>query len=131
MSPLRWLQLLAFSEFLSALCLPGAYTFPFRTLDAVNKFTLSSIFGDVISISLIAVPTITLVALLKGKKIGLWGLYLSPLLLFAFGLGAIPLLANLAPVGTERTFMAALLNISAFIAAIYFGRKVNWEAVNA
>lgn len=131
MSAIRWLQLLAVSQLISALTLPGAYTFPFRTLDAVNKLSPTSLLGYALSISLVVVPALSVFALLRQRKFGLWGLYFSPFLLLTFGLSAVPFLALIAPTGIERTIVAAIINAVALLGAIVLGRRAIWRPANA
>lgn len=117
--PLRLAQLLALSELVSALLLPGAYTFPFRYgLRADNWYEPALLLGNALGLLFVVVPAVTLVGLLRGRLLALWGLYLSPLLSFFLGVSAFPLIAHAVPAGNERTALLVVTNATAIVIAV-------------
>jgi hypothetical protein len=121
----RWAQLLALSELASALLLPGAYLFPFVYAFRAENFLEPGVFlGALPSILLVVIPAIALVGLVRMRRWAFWGLYLSPLVSFLFGVGSVPLIAYLVPAPYVRMAFLAILNLTAIALAIWLSRKM-------
>ena len=130
--PLRLAQLLAASELVSALLLPGAYLFPFRYgFRADNWYDPVLLLGMAGALLVVAVPAAALVGLLRTRLSAFWGLYVSPVLSLLFGVGSVPLVSQVVPAGDARFLLLIVMNAMAIGFAIWLRRQISLQTNNA
>ncbi len=126
------LQSMSVGMAISALLLPGRYMFPYYRLQClrekpVHESCLSfwQILGDIYSIAFLVVPAAAVILTFKRHNLSLPALVIAPVLLSLAGVGAVPLVANVAPLGEARMAAVFVLN-AVFMAAaaiIYMNAK--------
>lgn len=75
---------------LAALMRWPTYTFPFRTIGAVNYWSTESVIGNILSLAFLIFPVLAFLGFIRGWRTAYIWLAISPIVFFLFGSTPIP-----------------------------------------